>query len=96
MPPRALDPLSNVTAVALVCGFSVLSLSGCRVNADMGLMSSMTIALALGLDFVLLPALHLKVDSGRPGAEFWEPISAAVDTQHPKGGGSHAHVNTGT
>jgi hypothetical protein len=56
----------------------------------------MTIALALGLDFVLLPALHLKVDSGRPGAEFWEPISAAVDTQHPKGGGSHAHVNTGT
>lgn len=51
-----------VTTVALVAGFLVLTLSGYRMNADMGAMAAMTIAFALALDFLFLPALLLTVD----------------------------------
>ena len=43
-------------------GFLVLTLSGFRVNADMGLLTAVTIALALVTDFLLLPPLLMKVD----------------------------------
>jgi predicted RND superfamily exporter protein len=51
-----------VTTVALVSGFMVLALSGYKMNSDMGLMAAITIALALALDFLFLPALLMKVD----------------------------------
>jgi len=51
-----------VTTVALVAGFLVLTLSGYKMSSDMGLMSAITIALALGMDFLLLPALLIIVD----------------------------------
>jgi len=55
-----------VTTVALVAGFMVLTLSGFRMNSDMGLLSAITILLALAMDFLFLPTLlmlsgkHLK------------------------------------
>ncbi len=51
-----------VTTVALVAGFSVLTASGYTVNAQMGLLSAITISLALLLDFFFLPALLLMMD----------------------------------
>ncbi len=51
-----------VTTVALVAGFSVLTISGYNVNAQMGLLSAVTISLALLLDFFFLPALLLMMD----------------------------------
>lgn len=51
-----------VTTVALVLGFLVLTLSHYRMCFDMGLMSAITIALALLMDFLLLPTLLMAVD----------------------------------
>jgi len=51
-----------VTTVALVAGFSVLMISGYNVNSQMGLLSAITISLALLLDFFFLPALLLLMD----------------------------------
>jgi predicted RND superfamily exporter protein len=50
-----------VTTVALVTGFLVLTFSHYRMSSDMGLMSAITIALALVMDFLLLPTLLIKV-----------------------------------
>lgn len=51
-----------VTTVALTAGFLILTLSGYHMNADMGLMTALTITLALILDFLLLPVLLMKFD----------------------------------
>ncbi len=51
-----------ITTVALVAGFMVLSLSGYKMNSHMALMTAITITLALGLDFLLLPTLLMKVE----------------------------------
>ena len=51
-----------VTTLALVTGFFILSFSGFTVNAQMGLLSAITISLALLLDFFFLPTLLMKVD----------------------------------
>jgi predicted RND superfamily exporter protein len=50
------------TTIVLVAGFLELTFSSYRMNADMGWMSAITIALALFMDFLLLPALLMKVD----------------------------------
>jgi predicted RND superfamily exporter protein len=46
-----------VNTVILAIGFAVLLFSNFKVNADMGLLTSIAIVLALVLDFLLLPAL---------------------------------------
>ena len=51
-----------VTSFVLVAGFSVLALSDFRLNADMGIMTALTVALALMTDFFLLPPLLMKLD----------------------------------
>ncbi len=51
-----------VTTLALVAGFLVLTLSHYRMSSDMGYMSAITIALALVMDFLLLPTLLIRVD----------------------------------
>ena len=50
------------TTVILTLGFLVLAMSPFRLNSDMGLMTSITITLALILDFIILPALLLLFD----------------------------------
>ncbi len=52
-----------ITTAALVSGFMVLSLSGYKMNSEMGLMAAMTIAFAFALDVLFLPALLMKADA---------------------------------
>jgi predicted RND superfamily exporter protein len=54
-----------ITTLALVAGFSILTFSGFIINAQMGLLSAITISLALLLDFFFLPTLLMEVDSAR-------------------------------
>jgi predicted RND superfamily exporter protein len=51
-----------ITTLALVAGFMVLAFSGYRMNSEMGLMSALTISLALVLDFLFLPTLLMKAE----------------------------------
>jgi uncharacterized protein len=51
-----------ITTVVLVAGFMVLTLSGYKINSEMGWMTAITISLALILDFLFLPSLLMKVD----------------------------------
>jgi predicted RND superfamily exporter protein len=51
-----------VTTMVLVLGFGVLAFSSFKMNGDMGMMTAMTIAVALIVDFLFLPALLLKMD----------------------------------
>jgi len=55
-------PAMWTTTVALVAGFLVLLLSDYRMSADMGLLSAITITIALVMDFLLLPAILLLAD----------------------------------
>ncbi len=51
-----------VTTVVLVAGFLVLSYSAFELNASMGLMTAITIAIALFIDFFFLPPMLLWLD----------------------------------
>ena len=46
----------------LVAGFMVLAFSSFELNSSMGIMTALTIALALAADFFLLPPLLMKFD----------------------------------
>jgi predicted RND superfamily exporter protein len=52
-----------VTTVILVAGFGILSTSAFGMNADMGLMTAITIGLALAIDLLALPAILLWLDA---------------------------------
>ena len=56
-----------VTSVALVAGFLVLSTSSFALNADMGLLTAIVIALALIVDFLFLPPLLIYLDGWLSG-----------------------------
>ena len=51
-----------VTSVALIAGFLVLSTSSFKLNSGMGLLTAIVIAIALIVDFFLLPPLLIKLD----------------------------------
>ncbi len=53
-----------VNTIILVAGFSVLMQSSFGLNSDMGKLTAITIAAALVLDLLLLPAILLAVDRG--------------------------------
>ena len=53
-----------VTSVILVIGFAVLMLSEFKMNYILGALSALTIALALLIDFTLLPAV-LSLSEGK-------------------------------
>lgn len=53
------------TSFVLVAGFFVLAQSVFQANAQAGIMISMTIIFALIVDFLLLPGLLIKLDSGK-------------------------------
>jgi len=52
-----------ITTVVLTAGFSVLMFSTFKLNFDLGLITALTIAIALVVDFLMLPALLLKFDT---------------------------------
>lgn len=51
-----------ITSAVLVCGFIVLSTSHFTMNEGMGLMTAITIAVALLLDFFFLPPLLMSLE----------------------------------
>ncbi len=59
---RSVGVAVMVNTIILAAGFAVLTASSFKVNADMGLLTSLAIVLALVLDFLLLPALLLLLD----------------------------------
>ena len=58
----SVGPAMWTTTVALVAGFLVLMFSDYKMSADMGLLSAITISIALVMDFMLLPAILLVAD----------------------------------
>lgn len=58
-----------VTTVILVIGFMILSTSAFGMNASMGLMTAITILLALVVDFLFLPPLLIMLDGDKDTVE---------------------------
>jgi len=54
-----------VTSIVLITGFLILALSSFQLNAGMGLLTAIVIALALAADFLLLPPLLMKTEETR-------------------------------
>jgi hypothetical protein len=54
-----------VTTVILVAGFAVLGFSSFKLNVDLGTLTAVTLAVALVMDFLLLPPLLMRVDRGK-------------------------------
>ena len=52
-----------VTTVVLVAGFGVMATSSFKINADMGLLTAITILIALIIDFLFLPPLLMLLKS---------------------------------
>tara|TARA_Y100000296_G_C5176920_1_gene260634 strand:- start:2629 stop:4962 length:2334 start_codon:yes stop_codon:yes gene_type:complete len=65
------------TTFVLVAGFVVLAQSTFSLNADMGLLTAITIFIALVVDFLFLPPLLMKLDSGKK-----EPVQSASSTNY--------------
>ncbi len=54
-----------ITTLVLVAGFSVLAQSTFKLNADMGLLTAITIVIALVIDFLFLPPLLMVLDKDK-------------------------------
>ncbi len=67
-----------VTSVVLCAGFIVLAFSTFQVNSVIGILSAVTVVLALLLDFLLLPPLLMKLDAKRDLAPKPTAISATL------------------
>ncbi len=65
-----------ISAMVLIAGFSVLAFSVFRMNGDMGLLTAVTIAVALLIDFTLLPALLITLDKKDRTKNVSEPAHA--------------------
>lgn len=55
-----------ITTMVLVAGFMVLAQSTFKLNADMGLLTAITILIALIVDFLFLPPLLMVLDKDKP------------------------------
>ncbi len=51
-----------ITSLVLIAGFGILSFSAFELNSGMGLLTAITIALALVADFLFLPPLLMKLE----------------------------------
>lgn len=69
------------TTLVLSLGFLALATSPFRLNSDMGLMTSITIVIALVLDFLILPALLLLFDRFKKPVQDEQPESTAFAQQ---------------
>jgi len=54
-----------VTSLILIAGFSVLATSDFAMNSLMALLTAIAIGMALLADFLLLPALLIRLDSNK-------------------------------
>ncbi len=75
-----------VTTLILTAGFAVLSFSGFKVNSDIGIMTTITIVIALMLDFFLLPAILMITEGITDEKNSLDYTDCSIDlTLEPKG-----------
>ena len=74
------------TSLVLVAGFLVLSLSSFELNAGMGLLTALVIALALVADFFLLPPLLMKVEGHDDEGDTDEDVDEGTAADRAAGG----------
>ena len=82
---EAVGPALATTSVVLGFGFSVLTLSSFQMNVHLGALTTLVIALALGADLFLLPAL-LRVAESVGAERSPEPLETPMST------GSHRTI----
>ncbi len=73
---KVVGPALLVSNVVLVVGFAILAASSFEVNAQMGLLSALTIAIALVFDLLVLPPLLLALEGRSAAVEVREPSPA--------------------
>ncbi len=66
-----------ITTLVLAAGFLVLAQSSFKLNADMGLLTAITIVIALIVDFLFLPPLLMLLDKDDKAA-----VNADTNTKH--------------
>lgn len=66
---RRVGPAIWVAGFVLIAGFAALSLSSFQVTRELGILTALTLTIALFTDFVLLPAVLLLLDRGRRSKE---------------------------
>ncbi|SEA40368.1 efflux RND transporter permease subunit [Alkalimonas amylolytica] len=71
---QRVGPALWITTFILIGGFLILGLSTYRVNAEMGIMTATTIAVALIIDFIFLPSLLIATDKAAVAAQPDEDI----------------------
>ena len=71
-----------VTTIVLACGFMVLAQSNFLLNSQMGLMTAITIVIALIVDFTFLPAFLMWIDKDKPeqATQDNSPLTSAGQT----------------
>jgi len=68
------------TSIVLIAGFLVLTYSPFEINSGMGLLTAITIALALVADFLLLPTLLMTLDKKEEyeGSQLADPVKSTA------------------
>lgn len=69
-----------ITSLVLIAGFGILAFSAFELNSGMGLLTAVTIALALAADFLFLPPLLMKLEEKKDEATL---SAGAADTVTP-------------
>ena len=72
-----------VTTMVLVAGFLVMATSSFKVNADMGLLTAVTILIALIVDFFFLPPLLMLLKSKKDKANINKEKDSTQSTDTP-------------
>lgn len=67
-----------ITSFVLIAGFSVLILSNFQVNSTAAQLTALTLALALFVDFLLLPALLMVLDRNPPAVPEHAPAGTGA------------------
>lgn len=71
-----------ITTLILVANFGVLAFSDFALNGDMGMLTAITIVVALLVDFFFLPPLLLFITRRKPAAESGPAPSAGPEHTH--------------
>ncbi|NQZ32201.1 MAG: MMPL family transporter [Oceanospirillaceae bacterium] len=74
-----------VTTLVLVAGFMVLAQSSFKLNGDMGLLTAVTIAVALIVDFLFLPPLLMMLDGKKKSSTTTTSTDQSADLNLAKG-----------
>ncbi|MAB12836.1 MMPL family transporter [Parvibaculum sp.] len=73
-----------VSGFVLVAGFGILAFSPFKINAMLGIMVALTIAVALIIDFLLLPGLLIALDRNRKSKSH-VPVQVPGEAASPAG-----------